>query len=78
MRSIDAPTALAAARGSGQGWSVSGADYTTAQILEAIGNALQARDMKAVVDLMHFLAVRDPDAAQVILDTLELVKAADE
>lgn len=52
-------------------------DYTPTQILGAIGNALKASDMQAAADLIRYLAVRDPGAAQMILDTLELAKGAD-
>lgn len=50
-------------------------DYSTAQYLGAISVALRAEDMRAVVDLLHGLAVVSPRDAQMILDALSLTDA---
>jgi len=52
-------------------------DYTPAQYLAAISEALRADDMEAVVGLMHGLAVVDPASARSILDVIELLRALD-
>lgn len=54
---VDAPTATS---------------YTANEILTAINLALKDRDMPAVVALVHRLALVDPDAAQAILDMVEV------
>ena len=48
-------------------------DYTSEQYLDAIGVALRAHDMPAVVALLHGLAVVDPASARLILDTVEVM-----
>jgi hypothetical protein len=46
-------------------------DISPAHILRAMHLAMQDSNMPAVVELLHMLAVRDPDAAQAILDLIE-------
>lgn len=58
----------------GQGLSL--CSITADQIIGAIGRALDAHDMKAVAALMPILAVKDPDSAQAILDTLNVIAPA--
>jgi hypothetical protein len=38
-------------------------DWSAAEIILAIGAALEARDMPAVASLMHRLALKDPQSA---------------
>lgn len=52
---------------------MSAADFTDKEVLGAIQLALAERDMSAVAGLMRLLAVKDPAAAQTILDTIELL-----
>lgn len=52
---------------------MSASDYTSEQYLDAIGAALRANDMPAVVALLHGLAIVDPKAARLILDTVEVM-----
>lgn len=47
------------------------AKFTTAQIQEAIAEAIQARAFDDVRALLEYLAVQDPTAAE---DTLETIK----
>ena len=42
-------------------------EWSAAQILGAISAALRARDMQAVVELLHMLAVVSPVDAELIL-----------
>jgi hypothetical protein len=48
-------------------------EFSDAQILGGISAALRAGDMKAVVDLLHLLAVQSPREAQLIVDAIELL-----
>jgi hypothetical protein len=50
-------------------------DFTTDEVLAAIHAALKARDMPAVVGLLHVLAVKDPAAAEAILAVIDLARA---
>jgi hypothetical protein len=50
---------------------VTALDISPAHILRAMHLAMQDGNMPAVVELLHMLAVRDPDAAQAILDLIE-------
>lgn len=47
-------------------------DYTAEQIEAGISAALKAQDMPAVAGLLQMLAVKSPNDAQRILDTLDL------
>lgn len=49
---------------------MTGPAFTDEQILGAIHEALTARDMPAVADLITRLAVQAPRKAQLILDTV--------
>jgi hypothetical protein len=51
------------------------AEYTSDEILLAIHLALVNRDMPAVAALTRRLATLDPDAAQAILDTLDIARS---
>jgi hypothetical protein len=46
------------------------------ELLNAILNAMRRRDMQAVSGLLRLLAVEDPDAAQRIVDMLDIARAA--
>lgn len=48
-------------------------DWTAEQILTAIGLALKASDIEAVVALLHRLALKDPRQASAILAVIEAV-----
>lgn len=48
------------------------AELTSDQITEAVANAIRSRDFDAVPPLIRLLAVRDPDGAQLLLDTITL------
>lgn len=52
------------------------AQWTDDELLAAIIRALQAKDMPAVVSLLHVLAVQAPNLTQAILDAIGLTKAA--
>jgi hypothetical protein len=60
---------------SGSGRTVHG--YTSDQIIAAIGTALDAHDMPAVVSLLSMLAVVNPGAAQALLLAIEVAKDGD-
>ena len=51
------------------------ADYSVAQIEAGIDAALKDRNMEAVVGLLHLLAVKAPDRAQLHLDAIAVAKA---
>lgn len=51
-------------------------EWTPDQITALISLAIKARDLEAVPHLITLLALRDPDAAQLVLDSLRLVLAA--
>lgn len=46
-------------------------DWTPGQIMRAISMALEARDMEAVIGLLHRLALKDPEAAGVIVAAIK-------
>lgn len=48
--------------------------YTDEQLLAAIHLALRARDMRAVAAGIRVLAVQAPEAAQAILDALNIAR----
>lgn len=50
------------------------ADFTPDQIEGAIAEAIRDRDFPAVVSLLKLLAVRAPDRAQAVLDTIEMAR----
>jgi hypothetical protein len=52
-------------------------DYNAGDIELAIHRALEVRDLKAVVALLHMLAVADPRRAQAVLDIVELAGVID-
>lgn len=47
--------------------------YSDAQVLCAISAALEARDMPAVVGLLHVLAAQAPGEAAIIYDSIMLL-----
>jgi hypothetical protein len=49
-------------------------EYTPAQIMVAISAALRDNDMEAAAALIQCLAVKDPAAAQMIVDAVELLR----
>jgi hypothetical protein len=49
-------------------------DWSAAEIIQAIGLALEARDMPAVVALMRRLAVKDPVSAGALLAVIEATR----
>lgn len=51
---------------------MSAADVTAADYITAITAALKAEDVKAVESLLHLMAVRFPDDAQDVVDTLKV------
>lgn len=57
-------------------------EYPDESYVLAIGDALKARDMEAVVGLLRRLAVQNPRLAQQMLDTVQagvlIAKAADQ
>lgn len=52
-------------------------NVTAAQAYAALSAALRAGDMKAAVDLLHVVAVKDPRGAQLIVDTVRLLASGD-
>lgn len=54
------------------------AELTAGQLVTGIANALRARDLIAVVDLLGILAVIDPQLASDVYDTLQAGIAAGE
>lgn len=48
--------------------------YSDEQLLDGIERALDAGDMAAAAGLIRLLAVQNPEAAQDILDALELAR----
>lgn len=49
-------------------------EFTSEQILDAIAEAIRARDLDAVPGLVALLAIQDPAAAQAVLDTVEAAR----
>jgi hypothetical protein len=47
-------------------------DYTVGQIMDAISAALRDGVLEAAVSLLHMLAVKDPESAQAIYDTIRM------
>lgn len=48
------------------------AEYTPEQLTEAIAAAIRDRDFPVIPYLVTLLAVKDPEAAQQVLDTIEV------
>ena len=48
-------------------------DLTAEQLMDVIASALHDGDMEAVASLLLLLAVKDPDSAQVIHDTVKVL-----
>ncbi|WP_344754331.1 hypothetical protein [Gryllotalpicola koreensis] len=48
-------------------------EFTDAQVIAAIDAALRARDMPAVVSLLHVLALQAPTQAQLLADAISLL-----
>lgn len=48
-------------------------EFSDAQVIAAIGAALRASDMKAVVGLLHVLAVQNPREAALLVDAIKLL-----
>ena len=46
------------------------AEFTTAEIQQAIAEAIKEKDFKAVKSLLEYLAVQDPRAAAGTYDTI--------
>lgn len=51
---------------------MSGSEYTADQIAAAIETALRDREVQVVPSLLKMLAVRDPQRAQAMLDTITM------
>lgn len=51
-------------------------EFTAEQITAGIAKAIKARDFEAVPGLIRLLALQDPDAAQSVLDAVELASMA--
>lgn len=48
-------------------------EFTDAQVIAAISKALAASDMKAVVGLLHVLAIQNSREAAILVNTIELL-----
>ncbi|ANZ35293.1 hypothetical protein BBK82_03560 [Lentzea guizhouensis] len=72
-RVLDKPLA---AKGQLQLWeldfTLEGQQFTAAEIIDTIHHALQNKEIHAIEGLLKLLAVRDPAAAQDVMDTLHL------
>jgi hypothetical protein len=52
-------------------------DWTPEQLMGCISQALQARDFAAIASLLKLLALKDPDSALTIYDTLMALRRPD-
>ena len=60
-------------RGAEYDWQAG--DATTEQVNTAISVEIKARRFEEALGLMHLLAILDPEAAQAVLDVIEMAQA---